>query len=340
MNTWTLGPVVVSGQVLIVAAAVVAAYVVMRLRLRSALTKGTGYERPFEAMLIWFLVWKLSVILFQAQSVWNDPMTLLYFSGGTKGAWLATLLAACYVAYKDRSSSNRGIYLDAWLVSIVSGYTLYRILEVAFLEGHVTTNAIIALLGIGTVVIGWIREPQAGRRRMQTVFVSFVIIHALLSAVAANTWDKPGSGSQASDVIGIGIGQTAPDFELLTLEGTKVKLSDYKGKKVMINFWATWCPPCRVEMPVMQKFYSENQDNNVVILSVDATHTEASQTVVESFQKHWGLTFPLVLDVDGQVGKTYQVSAYPATYVLDEQGIIRKKHQGAMDEDMLKKAVK
>ncbi|WP_028551811.1 redoxin domain-containing protein [Paenibacillus sp. UNC451MF] len=340
MNTWTLGPLVVSGQVLIVAAAVVAAYAVMRLRLRSALPKGTGYERPFEAILIWFLIWKLSVILFQSQNVLNEPRTLLYFSGGVKGAWLATLLAAGYVWYKDRASPIRAVYIDSWLVSIISGYTIYRMLEVAFLEGNITTNAVIAVLGIGTVVLGWMREPQAGRSRMQTLFLSFVIMHALLSAVASNTWDKSGWGSQAASEIGIGIGQIAPDFELTTLEGTKAKLSDYKGKKVLINFWATWCPPCRVEMPVMQQFYSEYKDKNVVILSVDATHTEASQTVVASFQRHWGLTFPLVLDVDGQVGKTYQVSAYPATYVLDEQGVIRKKHQGAMDEDMLKKAVR
>lgn len=340
MNTWTLGPLVISSQMLVIAAAVVAAYAVMKLRLRSALPKGAGYERPLEALLIWFLAWKLSVILFQAQSVWNDLMTLIYFSGGIKGAWLATLLAASYVGYKDRKSPNRSVFLDSWLVSILSGYTLYRILEAALLEENVTTNAIIAVLGISAIVIGWMGKSQTGRKKMQTVFVTFVMAHALLSAVAANTWDKSGLASQASDEIGIGIGQTAPDFELSTLEGTKVKLSDFRGKKVLINFWATWCPPCRVEMPVMQKFYAEYKDNNVVILSVDATHTEASQTVVESFQKHWGLTFPLVLDVDGQVGKTYQVSAYPATYVLDEQGVIRKKHQGAMDEDMLKKAVR
>ncbi|GAA4866420.1 hypothetical protein GCM10023310_52570 [Paenibacillus vulneris] len=340
MNTWTLGPLVMSGQVLAVIAAVIAAYAVMKLRLRGALPAGTGYDRPFEAILLWFLIWKLSVILFQTQSVWSDPMRLIYFSGGVRGAWLATVLTVCYVGYKDRSSPNLAVYIDSWLISILSGYTVYRILDIAFLEGNVTTNAIIALLGIGAVVIGWMREPQAGRRRMQTLFFSFVLVHALFSAVAANTWDKSGLQSQASDEIGIGIGQTAPDFELMTLEGEKVKLSDFRGKKVLINFWATWCPPCRVEMPVMQTFYSENRDNNVVILSVDAMHTEVSRVVVESFRKHWGLTFPLVLDSDGQVGKTYQVSAYPATYVLDEQGIIRKKHQGAMDEEMLRKAVR
>ncbi|MFE5322651.1 redoxin domain-containing protein [Paenibacillus sp. NPDC056579] len=343
MNAWTFGPFVLTSSMLIIVAAIAVGYAVMRFRLQNALPAGSSYDRAFEVVLIWLLVWKLSIVLFNPQGVIDNPMTLLYYSGGSKGAWIAVLLAAGYVWYKDRKSPYKAVYIDAWLISIIAGYTTYRLLAAVVQDGHAVTNGAAVAIGIATIVLWWIREPQAGRKTMHAVFISFVIAHALLSSLAMSTWEKS-AGAVAQDAegtpVGIGIGQRAPDFELLTLDGQKVKLSDFRGKKVLINFWATWCPPCRIEMPIMQQFYSQQKDNNVVILSVDATHTELNSSIVESFVNHWGLTFPVVLDADGQVGKTYQVAAYPATYTLDENGIIRKKHQGAMDEEMLKKAIR
>ncbi|WP_249866327.1 redoxin domain-containing protein [Paenibacillus konkukensis] len=340
---WTLGPLVLSSQIVIAASAAVAGYITLRARLRRLLPPEARYDRAWDAALLWLVLWKLSALLFQPISLLENPADLLYSSGGMRGIWLATFITLGYVWFRDHKSPNRTIYIDSWLVSILVGYTLYRILAVLFLEGNASTNAVISVLGI-VLLAAWRKvRPQAGSRGVSTLFVSFVILHALISTVAANTWEKSGGfGVQAAEdaAEGLGIGQRAPDFELFTLEGQAVKLSDFRGKKVLLNFWATWCPPCRIEMPVMQKFYSEYKDRDVVILSVDARHTEVSQAPVEAFKSHWGLTFPLVLDVEGQVGKTYQISAYPATYVLDEQGIIRKKHQGAMDEDMLKKAVR
>lgn len=178
---------------------------------------------------------------------------------------------------------------------------------------------------------------------MPSLLLAFAIIHVVISTVATNTWEKSGWGEgqvlAEGQKSGIKIGQLAPDFELTSLKGEPVKLSDFRGKKVVLNFWATWCPPCRDEMPQMQRFYSQYKDQNVVILSVDATHTEASKYPVQAFIDHWGVTFPVVLDTAGDVGKTYQVAAYPATYILDEQGVVRKKHPGAMDQKMLERAV-
>jgi len=90
----------------------------------------------------------------------------------------------------------------------------------------------------------------------------------------------------------------------------------------------------------MERFYSEYKEKDVVILSVNATQTEASKVVIKAYIVHWGLTFPVVLDETGEVGKMYKVAAYPATYLIDEQGIIRKKVQGPMNEDSLRKAVR
>lgn len=139
--------------------------------------------------------------------------------------------------------------------------------------------------------------------------------------------------------VGTQIGNLAPNFELLSLDGNKVQLSDYRGKKVLLNFWATWCPPCRVEMPHMEKFYNDYKDKDVVVLAVNLTHTEKSVTDVPIFVQDFGLTFPVVMDDNGGTSDVYQVVAYPTSYMIDSNGIIREKFQGAINYDIMKKSV-
>jgi peroxiredoxin len=132
-------------------------------------------------------------------------------------------------------------------------------------------------------------------------------------------------------------GAEAPDFELTTLQGETVKLSDYRGKqKVILNFWATWCPPCKAEMPHMQKFYEENKDKGVEILAVNLTNMDKGVEDVKTFVKEYGLTFPIPLDEEGTAGTTYQAFTIPTSYILDENGVITKKIVGPMDEKMMK----
>ena len=345
MELWTIGPLVIQEQLLLIAAAVAAGYAAMRVRLHKARTetKDQMKARFFEALLLWLVVWKLSILVFQMQSVIDTPWSLLYLSGGSQGAWLAGFAVLAYVWIRDQKTPSFPINIDSWLVSILVGYLSYRFLEILFLEVNIPTNGLVLLAGTVLAAVALRKPPQAAGKRMPTLFIVFIVLHALISSVASNTWEKSGWGTGAvfaeGQKNGIGLGQLAPDFELTTLQGEPVKLSDFRGKKVVLNFWATWCPPCRVEMPHMQRFYSDYKDRNVVILSVDATHTEASKIPVQAFVDYWGLTFPVVLDTTGDIGKMYQVSAYPATYILDEQGIIRKKHPGAMDQTMLEKAV-
>lgn len=134
-------------------------------------------------------------------------------------------------------------------------------------------------------------------------------------------------------------GQVAPDFSLNDLNGNQVKLADYTGKTVLVNFWATWCPPCRVEMPHMQKFYDDYKDKDVVILGVNLTPTEKSMDVVTNFVQEQQLTFPIVLDQEGEVTQAYKVVAYPTTYILDADGVIREKFQGAINYEVMEKAI-
>ncbi|GIP56342.1 TlpA disulfide reductase family protein [Paenibacillus sp. FSL W8-0186] len=138
--------------------------------------------------------------------------------------------------------------------------------------------------------------------------------------------------------IGLKVGNRAPDFTLYNLDGNEVKLSDYRGKTVLLNFWASWCPPCRLEMPHMEKFYAKYADKDAVVLAVNMTHLEEGKEHVKSFLKDLGLTFPHALDETGRITDQYQVIAYPTTYVLNAKGVITQRFQGAIDYNIMKEA--
>ncbi|WP_065410384.1 peroxiredoxin family protein [Pseudobacillus wudalianchiensis] len=144
----------------------------------------------------------------------------------------------------------------------------------------------------------------------------------------------------AGKAVGLKIGNQAPDFTLETLDGKKVALSDYQGKKVILNFWATWCPPCKAEMPHMQNFYEkEANKSNVEILAVNLTNNDQGKEAVAEFSKQYGLTFPILLDQDGTTGSTYQVATIPTTYILNTDGTIHQRIIGPMDEQMMNQLV-
>ncbi|WP_282059946.1 TlpA disulfide reductase family protein [Bacillus pumilus] len=125
--------------------------------------------------------------------------------------------------------------------------------------------------------------------------------------------------------IGLEKGDKAPDFELKTLDGQMASLSDYQGKKVLVNFWATWCKPCRTEMPDLDAIRSEY--DRVEVLAVNLTTTEKSVDHVAAFADELKLSFPILLDQKG-IQARYQVLSYPTTYILDEKGrIMSVKHQ-------------
>jgi peroxiredoxin len=139
--------------------------------------------------------------------------------------------------------------------------------------------------------------------------------------------------------VGLEEGNLAPDFQLTTLDGTIVKLSDQKGKKIFLNFWASWCPPCKAEMPNMEKFYQGLNNDSVEILAVNLTTEEKNRDDVSKFVNDHGITFPILLDDKGKVGDTYQAITIPTTYVIDTNGIIRKKVIGPLSEEMMEKFI-
>jgi peroxiredoxin len=126
-------------------------------------------------------------------------------------------------------------------------------------------------------------------------------------------------------------GEQAPDFELASLSGETIRLSDLRGKPVLVNFWATWCAPCVLEMPNFQKYY-ENYPGSFEILAVNSGET---QEKVAKFVEDMGLTFPIVLDPALKVYALYRFQGYPTSYVIDEEGVIRFRQIGMMDEATL-----
>ena len=123
------------------------------------------------------------------------------------------------------------------------------------------------------------------------------------------------------------VGRLAPDFTLTDLDGNSVTLSDFRGKTVFINFWATWCPPCRAEMPEIEAVYQEYKNQDVVVIGVDIRENESEvRQCVEEDDFSW----IFVLDTTGAVSASYAITAIPTSFFLDEEGVIQSAQIGPM----------
>lgn len=132
-------------------------------------------------------------------------------------------------------------------------------------------------------------------------------------------------------------GHPAPDFTLQTLDGESLSLSDLQGQAVVLNFWATWCPPCRAEMPELQAAYEDYGPGGLVVLGVNQGEDQAT---VKAYQEELNLTFPVVLDTQFEVSETYQINSLPTTFFIDRDGIIREIVVGQMNAALLKQQLR
>lgn len=140
--------------------------------------------------------------------------------------------------------------------------------------------------------------------------------------------------------VGLEKGQLAPDFTLQNMQGEEVTLSDLRGKRVVLNFWATWCPPCEAEMPHMQKYYEQyKKEDNVEIIGVNLTYANEKVERVEQFLKSYNISFPILLEQNEMVAQQYQIITIPSTYMIDTKGKIQKKIIGPLDLESLRENV-
>ncbi len=131
-------------------------------------------------------------------------------------------------------------------------------------------------------------------------------------------------------------GRPAPDFTLTDLNGNQVSLSQFRGKKVVINFWATWCPPCRAEMPDLDRL-ARDYSGRVVVLAIDIQ--EGRELVRPFLEEIKVVSLMPLLDTDGKVSVTYKVSALPTTFIINENGIVQEVNVGAINYAWLKARV-
>ncbi len=124
-------------------------------------------------------------------------------------------------------------------------------------------------------------------------------------------------------------GNQAPDFTLLDLSGRPVQLSSLRGKVVLLNFWATWCPPCREEIPSLVQLNKAMQGKPFQMLAVSVD--EGGKDAVQAFFAKKGVTLPALLDGDGKVSRVYGTTGVPETFVIDAKGVIMKKVMGPLD---------
>ncbi len=158
-------------------------------------------------------------------------------------------------------------------------------------------------------------------------------------AVEQPAAQAPGSLSSlaaSAPSTGTAPGQIAPDIDTPGDDGQQLRLSDYRGQVVLLNFWATWCGPCRIEMPEFEEAYAENADKGFAVIAVNNAESVAT---VQAFRDEMGLTFPLAMDEDGSIQSRYGIFNYPSTLLLDQQGKVLSQHFGALTAEQIHELV-
>jgi len=162
-------------------------------------------------------------------------------------------------------------------------------------------------------------------------YILLLIVGASWIVLSKNTAEATADGVSAPQA-----GFTAPDFTLKTPTGETFTLSELRGQAVLVNLWATWCPPCRAEMPAIEKVYQEYKDQGFIVLALNMTYQDDPFKVVPFIQEY-NLTFPILLEETGDVASLYQLRSLPSSYFINRAGIIQEVVIGGpMSEALLR----
>jgi peroxiredoxin len=156
-------------------------------------------------------------------------------------------------------------------------------------------------------------------RRNNSLFLGLALCAALTALPAFDGWSM---GSRVPTV-----GMQAEDFSLTDLDGKLQSLSQYRGKIVLVNFWATWCKPCTTEMPAMQSSFDKLRDKGFVVLAINELEDDAK---VREHIKQYGHTFPVLMDRDNKVANQFGVFGLPVSVFIDQQGVVQEYIKGGL----------
>lgn len=341
MDFITIGNLTIASKWIILGIALLISYLILRIHKKEKdINQSIILGGITNSLFTGFIMLKLSLIIIDPILVFNNPLTLLYFTGGKVGFWFAVIIAsaAFFLEARKKKISIQNS-LSAFIIFLFSTVSIYHLILFIVYPGW--EHMLILLISI-SVLIGWFLKNKSIQ-----MLKNFAIIVALLGLIAWTVNDhlvkkqlftKNVEMEKMDSIMDIQKGEKAVDFALKTLDGEDAKLSDYTGKKVILNFWATWCPPCKAEMPHMEEFYKKN-NTNVVILAVNLTSGEANASNVKKFSKEHRLTFPILLDTQGKVGKVYQAFTIPTSYIIDSNGIVQQKVVGPMSKETMKSLI-
>jgi len=172
------------------------------------------------------------------------------------------------------------------------------------------------------------RKTRAFRPSGLRLFLAFFILSVISAACTEE--GIPSSENKAPSLqTGVEVGNLAPDFKIKNLKGGETALSDYKGKVVLLNFWATWCGPCRAEMPSMEALYRLYPHDKFEILAVSIDFGQDAP--VKEFIDDFGFSFPVLLDDQLDVNNRYQIRVVPTSILVDQRGVVTHRLLGAKD---------
>lgn len=359
MTNIQLGSLVLNAELLVYLAAGIVGVLALRMGSRDMdkAEREMDLSAAWSAIVLWIAVWKGSLLLVDPMSVIQHPMSLLFFSGGRIGFWLAAAAALVWCGYKFRRHGLGGA--AARMALLASGWMLVYGIAVLFLDrnsfhyGH----SIGLLLALVMIVLfrrmdrwqQWLRKRAEDSQSARRILTQGIVVLGVIGLLGFTLQEQVQTGviaklmdnSELDGTVGPRAGLTAPPIELASLEGEAISLAQNEGSIVIVNFWTTWCKVCKTEMPHVQKLYEHYaaEGEAVKLLSVNVTSQESSVAGVERYMKEYGYDFPLVLDAKGEAADRYRVNAFPATFIIDADGVVQERMLGAISFSDMKRRV-